>query len=63
MLWKFNRRIPESRSCPLDYQIADIYTFYPDGGDPVFAVLVRMLRVGFEGPDGRYIAITGKLPR
>lgn len=58
-----DRQIPESRSCPLDYQIADIYTFYPQSAPPVFAVLIRMLRVGFEGPDGRYLAVTGRLPQ
>ncbi len=57
-----DERLPQSRGCPLDYQIADVYTYYPDGGQPVFAVLVRMIQVGFEGPDGRYIAIAGPLP-
>jgi predicted secreted protein len=57
-----DERIPSSRGCAFDYQIADIYTYYPEGGPPVFAVLVRMWMVGFEGPDGRYLAITGLLP-
>ncbi len=57
-----DEQIPKSRSCPLDYQIADIYTFYPEAGSPVFALLIRMLQVGFEGPDGRYLAVTGQLP-
>jgi predicted secreted protein len=57
-----DQRIPQSRGCPLDYQIADIYTFFPEGGPAIFAVLIRMLKVGFEGPDGRYMAITGLLP-
>ena len=57
-----DEQIPKSRACPLNYQIADIYTFYPQSGAPVFAVLIRMIQVGFEGPDGRYLAITGQLP-
>ena len=57
-----DERLPQSRACPLDYQIADIYTFYPESGAPVFAALIRMIGVGFEGPDGRYLAVTGQLP-
>ena len=53
--------IPESRNCPLRYDFADIVTYYPEGQTPVFAVLIRMQTVGFEGPDGRYLAVTGKL--
>jgi predicted secreted protein len=54
--------IPASRGCPLDYRIAEIYTFYPEAGPPVFAALIRIVQVGFEGPDGRLIAVTGRLP-
>jgi predicted secreted protein len=57
-----DERLPQSRGCPLDYQIADVYTYYPEAGPPAFAVLVRMIQVGFEGPDGRYLAVTGLLP-
>jgi predicted secreted protein len=54
--------IPQSRGCPLDYRIADIFTFFPDGGAPVFAALIQIIAVGFEGPDGRFMAVTGALP-
>ncbi len=53
--------IPESRSCPLDYRFADIVTYFPEGGEPVVAILILMERVGFEGPDGRYLAVTAPL--
>ncbi len=53
--------IPQSRNCPLRYDLADIVTYYPEGQTPVFAVLIRMQTVGFEGPDGRYLAVTGQL--
>lgn len=53
--------IPESRNCPLRYDFADLITYYPNGESPKFAVLIRMQTVGFEGPDGRYLAITGAL--
>lgn len=51
--------IPMSRGCPLGYAIGGIQTFYPAGGDPVFAVLISVRQVGFEGPDHRWIAVTG----
>ena len=53
--------IPSSRNCPLDYDLADIVTYYPDNGTPVAAVLILMQQVGFEGPDGRYLAVTTQL--
>lgn len=52
--------VPESRNCPLKYALADLVTYYPEGQSPAFAVLIRMQTVGFEGPDGRYLAVTGR---
>ncbi len=63
MLHEDGPSVPKSRVCPLDYRIHDIITFYPDGGTPVVAVLIQMIKVGFEGPDGRFLAVTGPLPR
>ncbi|HSM18990.1 MAG TPA: DUF2259 domain-containing protein [Hyphomicrobiales bacterium] len=54
-------RLPESRECPLSYRIGDVLTYYPGGGRPVLAVLILMQQVGFEGPDGRWLAVTGDL--
>lgn len=55
-------RLPDSRGCALRYRIDRLVMHYPqEMGRPVFAVLVLVERVGFEGPDGRYIAITGRL--
>lgn len=53
--------VPASRNCPLSYRLGAIQTYFPDGGDPVFAVLVSVRSVGFEGPDHRWIAIPGRL--
>jgi predicted secreted protein len=36
-------------------------TFYPRSGDPVYAILIAIRSYGFEGPDFRWIAVTGKL--
>lgn len=55
-------RLPDSRGCALRYRIDRLVVHYPEEmGRPVFAVLVLVERIGFEGPDGRYIAITGRL--
>ena len=53
--------VPESRNCPLDYDLADLVTYYPDGSTPLIAVIILMKTVGFEGPDGRYLAVTAPL--
>ncbi len=54
-------KIPSSRHCPLDYDFADIVTYSPENGSPVAAILILMKKVGFEGPDARYLAVTTKL--
>jgi predicted secreted protein len=56
-----DERIPASRVCPLAYAISEVITYHPPSGQPVFAVLISILSVGFEGPDRRYIAVTGIL--
>ncbi len=53
--------VPASRNCPLGYKFADVVTYFPDGAAPVVAVLILMEKVGFEGPDGRYLAVTSQL--
>lgn len=54
--------IPKSRGCPLRYRIERLVTHTPVFNGPTyFAVLVLMEKIGFEGPDGRFLAITGRL--
>ena len=53
--------VPASRNCPQGYRIGAVQTFFPESGDPVFAVLIAIRSMGFEGPDYRWIAVTGKL--
>ncbi|MDN3719838.1 DUF2259 domain-containing protein [Roseibium salinum] len=53
--------LPESRRCPLGYRIERIVTHFPANAPPVYAVLIQMDSHGFEGPDRRFLAITGKL--
>ncbi len=53
--------VPGSRNCPLGYRIERFVTHFPKEAPPVFAVLIQMDSLGFEGPDRRYLAITGRL--
>lgn len=53
--------IPASRNCPIGYRIGGVQTFYPQSADPVFAVMIAVRSIGFEGPDFRWIAVTGRL--
>ncbi|MHA7772028.1 DUF2259 domain-containing protein [Roseibium sp. M-1] len=53
--------LPKSRRCALGYRIARFVTHFPQEAPPVFAVLIQVDSFGFEGPDRRYLAITGRL--
>ncbi|WP_234185627.1 DUF2259 domain-containing protein [Shinella sp. NM-101] len=50
-------RIPESRNCPLSYQISGAVTFNAFDVKPVHVALVLVRSFGFEGADGRWIAV------
>ncbi|WP_426125436.1 DUF2259 domain-containing protein [Pararhizobium sp. PWRC1-1] len=49
--------IPDSRKCPTGYRIGGVMVHNPQQGEPVHVVLVQVLSVGFEGSDGRWIAV------
>lgn len=53
--------VPASRRCPTGYRLGGVQTFHPESGEPVYAVLIAIRSVGFEGPDHRWIAVTGRL--
>jgi predicted secreted protein len=50
-------RIPRSRGCPVRYAIRMVHVYRPEASEPVMIIIVGVFRVGFEGPDVRYIAI------
>ena len=56
-----DERIPLSRGCPIGYRIGGVQTFHPESGRPAYALLIAIRRFGFEGPDYRWIAATGRL--
>lgn len=53
--------VPASRGCPLGYSLGAIQTYFPQPGSPSYAVLIAIRTFGFEGPDHRWMAITGRL--
>ncbi len=55
-----DKSIPQSRGCPNGYAIGGVQTFAMEGLS-AFAVLVSVRQYGFEGPDFRWIAVTGRL--
>jgi predicted secreted protein len=55
-----DKAIPKSRGCPNGYRIGGVQTFSMDGLS-AYAVLIAVRQYGFEGPDWRWIAVTGRL--
>jgi predicted secreted protein len=51
-----DQRIPESRGCPVAYGVSDIVAF-DRPGDTVLIILLNMFKIGFEGPDRRFLAL------
>ncbi|MCK9552366.1 DUF2259 domain-containing protein [Aquamicrobium sp.] len=55
-----DKSIPQSRGCPTGYSIGAIQTFASEGSVSHYAVLIAVQKIGFEGPDHRWMAVTGK---
>lgn len=55
-----DKSIPKSRGCPNGYRIGAVQTFSMDSLS-AYAVLITVRQYGFEGPDFRWIAVTGRL--
>ncbi|WP_088343022.1 MULTISPECIES: DUF2259 domain-containing protein [Rhodomicrobium] len=55
------QQLPPGRGCPLSYAISDVYAYDGDE-ETTLAVLVLYTKRGFEEPDGRYLAVTHRLP-
>ncbi len=50
------KRLPKSRGCAIDYRITHVFYFHAKARD-VLVNLVEVFSNGFEGEDGRFIAI------
>lgn len=53
-----DKRLPESRGCPLGYSLGGLQTDMRNG---VMTLMIAMRTGGFEGPDHRWLAVAGKL--
>lgn len=53
-----DKSLPKSRGCALSYRVDRVVTYFPQDQLPVMAIFVHVSTLGFEGPDGRFIAIT-----
>lgn len=48
--------LPKSRGCALDYRIQDVYLYENN-----IAVFLNVFKLGFEGPNMRFMVVSGKL--
>lgn len=55
-----DKSMPQGRGCPTGYSIGAIQTFASESGVSHYAVLITVQKIGFEGPDYRWMAVTGK---
>ncbi|MGV8936811.1 MAG: DUF2259 domain-containing protein [Allorhizobium sp.] len=49
--------VPSSRNCPTGYRLGGVVTYAPAKGKTIHVALVLVLSHGFEGRDGRWIAV------
>ncbi len=49
-----DKNLPETRNCPLAYSVQNVYVY----GNYI-AVFINTYSTGFEGPDMRFLAVTG----
>jgi len=50
--------LPASRTCARDYAISDVVVLPAGQGGASMAVIISLIRQGFEGPDRRFLAVT-----
>jgi len=51
--------VPKSRICPLAYRIEEVISHHPADEGPIsLAILIRYAKPGYEGADGRLLAVT-----
>ena len=53
-----DKRVPKSRACPRNYRIEKVVTNEGNKGQRSLAVIIRYSTIGFEGDDGRLLAVT-----
>jgi len=54
-----DKSLPPSRTCARDYAISDVVVLPAGkGAEATMAVIISLIRQGFEGPDRRFLAVT-----
>jgi predicted secreted protein len=56
-----DQTIPEARGCPDRYGLAEVHALRQPDDSIALAVLIQYFYHSFEGPDRRFIAITGRV--
>jgi predicted secreted protein len=56
-----DQTIPVSRGCPETYGIAEAHAFPLPDGSTALAVFIHYFYTSFEGPDRRFIVVTGRV--
>ena len=51
-----DKELPKSRGCAIEYRIQDVYLY-----ENTAAVFINVFTPGFEGPDMRFMVVTGNL--
>ena len=57
-----DQTIPASRGCPETYGLAEAHAHALADGSTALAVVIQYFYTGFEGPDRRFIVVTGRVP-
>lgn len=57
-----DQTIPTSRGCPETYGLAEAHAHPLPDGSTALAVVIQYFYTGFEGPDRRFIVVTGRVP-
>jgi predicted secreted protein len=55
-----DQTIPPARGCPDRYGLAEVHALYLPDGSTALAVLIQYFYHAFEGPDRRFLAVTGR---
>jgi predicted secreted protein len=58
---RHDQTIPASRRCPDHYGIAEVHALPLPDGSTALAVLIQYFYQSFEGPDRRFMAVTGRV--
>jgi predicted secreted protein len=56
-----DQTIPPARGCPEQYGIAEAHALLLPDGSKALAVVIHYFYTAFEGPDRRFIVVTGRV--